>query len=115
MGDYFRSLDRIRALRPERLLPGHGSRIDNAAEVIAAYIAHRREREAQILEAVREGARTVDAVVRAVYGDVDPRLRLAAAGSALAHLRHLTGQGAISLEYGEEPGEIVAVRDAVTP
>ena len=113
MGDYFRSLDRIRELRPERLLPGHGSPIDNADEVIAAYIAHRREREAQILRAVRDGARTVDAVVRTVYGEVDPRLRSAAEGSALAHLRHLSGQGTISLEHGDEAGEIVAVRDAV--
>ena len=119
MGDYFRSLDRIRGLRPERLLPGHGSRIDVAAEVIAAYIAHRREREAQILRAVRDGARTVAAVVEAVYGEVDPRLRSAAEGSALAHLRHLAGQGTITLEHGEgtgdDPGYIVAARDAVVP
>ena len=113
MRAYFRSLDRIRALGPERLLPGHGSRMDDAAEVIAAYIAHRREREAQILGAVRDGARTVAAVVEAVYGEVDPRLRFAAAGSALAHLRHLAGQGTILLEHGEGTGDIVAVRDAV--
>ena len=117
MGDYFRSLDRIRALRPERLLPGHGDPIDNAADVIADYTAHRREREAQILRAVRDGARTVRAVVQAVYGEVDPRLRPAAAGSALAHLRHLAGQGTITLEHGEgagdEPARIEAVRDAV--
>ena len=113
MGDYFRSLDRIRALRPQRLLPGHGSRIDDAAEVIAAYIAHRREREAQILRAVRDGARTVGAVVQAVYGEVDPRLRAAAEGSALAHLRHLARRGTISLGHGDDPGDIVAARDAV--
>lgn len=111
MGDYFRSLDRIRALRPERLLPGHGNPMDNAAEAIAAYINHRREREAQILRAVRDGARTVGAVVDAVYGEVDPRLRSAAAGSALAHLRHLAGQGTVSLENGAVPGETVAVQD----
>ena len=113
MGEYFRSLDRIRALGPERLLPGHGSRIDNAAEVIATYIAHRREREAQIFRAVRDGARTVAAVVEAVYGEVDPRLRSAAAGSVLAHLRHLAGQGKVTLESGDESGDIVAVREAV--
>ena len=111
MGAYFRSLDRIRALLPERLLPGHGNPIDNAAEVIAAYIAHRREREAQILRAVRDGARTVGAVVQAVYREVDPRLRSAAACSALAHLRHLAGLGTISLEYGDEFGEAVTIRE----
>ncbi len=115
MGNYYRSLDRIRALRPERLLPGHGNRMDNAAEAIAAYISHRREREAQILRAVRSGARTVGAVVREVYGEVDPRLRSAAAGSALAHLRHLAGRGTISLECGEGTDDElagVAVLDA---
>lgn len=115
MGDYYRSLDRIRALRPERLLPGHGNRMDNAAEAVAAYIAHRRDREAQILRAVGDGARTVGAVVRTVYGEIDPRLRSAAAASAIAHLRHLAGQGAISLECGEGTDDElagVAVRDA---
>ena len=116
MGKYFRSLERIRALRPERLLPGHGDRMDDAAEAIAAYIAHRREREAQILEAVRSGAGTVEAVVRAVYGEVDPPLRSAAASSALAHLRHLADRGAVTLDQGYGTGgearEIVAVRDA---
>lgn len=116
MGRYYRSLDRIRALRPERLLPGHGNRMDNAAEAIDAYIAHRRDREAQILRAVRNGARTVGEVVGVVYGKIDPRLRSAATGSALAHLRHLVGLGAIFLERGEGNGDelqaAVAVRDA---
>lgn len=113
MGDYFRSLDRIRALRPERLLPGHGDPIDDAARVVAAYIAHRRDREDQILRAVEDGAGTVGAVVEAVYGEVDAGLRPVAAVSALAHLRHLAGAGRITLdEGGDEPRPAATAPDA---
>ena len=113
MGDYFRSLDRIRTLRPERLLPGHGDPMDDAARVVSAYIAHRRDREGQVLQAVEGGAGTVGAVVEAVYGEVDPRLRPAATVSALAHLRHLAGAGRITLdEGGDEPRTVATAPDA---
>ena len=53
MSDYMESLRRVQALQPATILPGHGERVDDAGALIAEYIAHRLEREAQILDAAR--------------------------------------------------------------
>ena len=97
MTGYLRSLVRVEEVGAARLLPGHGHEIDNPAEVIAQYLEHRMARERQILAAVREGARTVGAVVASVYKEVDPRLHPAAAVSVLAHLRKLDAEGKVDL------------------
>ena len=89
MGDYLRSLERVAGLRAALLLPGHGPRIDNPAEVIDHYIEHRLDREQQIVDAVRAGDGTVGEVVERVYADVDRELHPLAAMSVAAHLRKL--------------------------
>src|ERR671914_674287 len=43
--EYVASLDRLRALRPRRLLPGHGAIIEDPDALIAEYLAHRADRE----------------------------------------------------------------------
>jgi glyoxylase-like metal-dependent hydrolase (beta-lactamase superfamily II) len=53
MSEYMDSLRRVRDLHPVTILPGHGERVDDAASLIDEYIAHRLEREAQVLDAAR--------------------------------------------------------------
>jgi len=84
--DYMMSLERIRALRPARLLPGHGPIIDDPAALIDEYIAHRRLRSGQIAAAVAAGARTVDDIVEKIYPGISDRLRKAAEETVKAHL-----------------------------
>jgi glyoxylase-like metal-dependent hydrolase (beta-lactamase superfamily II) len=84
--DYLDSLSRVRALRPRRLLPGHGPAIDDPQAAIEGYIAHRAEREGQIVEALRRGAATPQQLVAPVYGTLPDGLQSAAADSILAHL-----------------------------
>jgi glyoxylase-like metal-dependent hydrolase (beta-lactamase superfamily II) len=62
--DYLASLRRVRDLAPRRLLPGHGPVIDSPSAIIDEYIAHREQREQQILKAILDGARTVPDIVR---------------------------------------------------
>ena len=103
MADYMRSLRRIAALDNRVLLPGHGPAHDAPGPFITALIAHREEREAGVLEALRAsgGAATAAALVPAVYGPaLDPRLAPAAARSLLAHLVKLAGEG-LALAEGE--------------
>ena len=90
---YLRSLQRVRALAPRRLLPGHGPAIDNPASAIDAYLQHRAEREAQVLGALQEGCRTAAAIAGRIYSGLDPSLEAAAVDTVLAHLVKLEAEG----------------------
>jgi glyoxylase-like metal-dependent hydrolase (beta-lactamase superfamily II) len=90
---YLASLERMRALAPNRLLPGHGPIVDDPIALIDEYIAHRQKREQQILEAMLAGARTVDEIVRRVYPALPESLSSAAADSVRAHLAKLRDDG----------------------
>jgi glyoxylase-like metal-dependent hydrolase (beta-lactamase superfamily II) len=87
--DYLRSLERVRALAPARLLPAHGPVIDDPRGLIDQYIAHRREREAQVLEALAAGCRTPAEIVSRIYVGLSPSLRPAAEETVRAHLQKL--------------------------
>ena len=90
---YLASLQRVRDLAPRRLLPGHGPIVDDPVALMDKYIAHRAEREQQILKAMLDGARTVDEIVRRVYPTLPASLSDAAADSVRAHLAKLRDEG----------------------
>jgi glyoxylase-like metal-dependent hydrolase (beta-lactamase superfamily II) len=93
--DYLESLHRLAEVGATTLLPGHGPVVENPAEVIGYYVAHREERLEQVARAVREGATTPRAVVETVYADVDRRLWPAAEQSVRAQLDFLAEAGRI--------------------
>jgi ribonuclease/clavin/mitogillin len=90
---YLESLKQIRGLAPARLLPGHGPIVDDPIVLIDEYLAHRAEREQQILKALLEGARTVPDIVKRVYPALPESLSEAAADSVRAHLAKLRDDG----------------------
>ena len=49
------------------MLPAHGPIIDDPVRVLREYIAHRLEREEQVVAALRAGKQTPDAIVAQVY------------------------------------------------
>lgn len=96
MAAYMASLARL-AERDDRLyLPGHGPPLPEPAPFVAALTAHRRDREATVLDALRAARRaTARDLVPPVYGPaLDDRLVPAAARSLLAHLIKLAAEGA---------------------
>ncbi len=95
MGDYFASLEKVRARGFQTLWPTHGAPVREVAPFIDAYIAHRREREAQILKALAAGHTRIKAMVPELYAAVDPRLHPAAAMSVLSHMRQLVREGRV--------------------
>lgn len=102
MAAYMASLSRV-AARPERLfLPGHGPPVPEPQRFAAALLAHRRQREARVLEALAAaGETTAEALVAPVYGPgLDPRLVPAAARSLLAHLLKLETEGRAARQGG---------------
>jgi glyoxylase-like metal-dependent hydrolase (beta-lactamase superfamily II) len=96
MAAYMASLDRLRARDDRLLLPGHGPPLPDPQPFMAALAAHRLEREAMVLDALRAARRaTARDLVPAVYGPaLDERLVPAAARSLLAHLVKLAAEGA---------------------
>ncbi|HEY2432606.1 MAG TPA: MBL fold metallo-hydrolase [Vicinamibacterales bacterium] len=90
---YLESLRRVRDLAPRRLLPGHGPIVEDPIALIDAYLAHREQREQQILKAILDGARTVPDIVRRVYPALPESLADAAAESVRAHLVKLGAEG----------------------
>lgn len=93
MSAYMASLERLVGTGLRRLYPGHGPVIDHPDDILASYLAHRLDRERQIVQALHDGAASVDGVVAMVYEDVDPALHPVAAVSVAAHLRALVADG----------------------
>jgi glyoxylase-like metal-dependent hydrolase (beta-lactamase superfamily II) len=95
MAAYLDALRRLRAMRLRSIAPGHGHLITDPRAKLDEYLAHRGEREAQILQAVQEGATTVDDVVACVYVDVPEALHPVARHSVHAHLLKLAAEGSV--------------------
>ncbi len=90
MIDYLNSLETMKNLPNLKFLCGsHGAAIADAKDKIESYIAHRLERENDILRAISEGAKTKKEIVEKVYADVSPELWKFAEKSVEAHLEKL--------------------------
>ena len=100
MTDYYASLDKVAARGFATLWPTHGPPITEPAPFIAAYKAHRLDRERQILEQIAAGHSQIKAMIPVMYAAVDPRLHPAAAGSVFSHLIHMVRQGVVSCDTG---------------
>jgi glyoxylase-like metal-dependent hydrolase (beta-lactamase superfamily II) len=111
LGDYMASLDRLLAERPTRIYPAHGPCIPDGTAKIREYIAHRLERDGQILEAMARGARRVTDIVEIVYAAYPESLHAAAGQSVTAHLRRLEKQGRARRTTDEDP--LVAAWESV--
>ena len=92
---YLRSLDKLAALRPRMLFPGHWDPVENAMGKITEYRAHRLEREAQILAEVKRGKGSAKELTRRVYGELDDKLMVAAEMTMRAHLHKLVVDGVV--------------------
>jgi glyoxylase-like metal-dependent hydrolase (beta-lactamase superfamily II) len=96
MAVYLESLERLKTLRRKlrTIAPAHGHLIEDPVARIDEYLAHRREREAQVLDVLRRsGPTTIEAIVEELYVDVVPELHPVAARTVWAHLRKLADEG----------------------
>ncbi len=90
---YLDSLRLLLALDLALILPGHGPVVEQPRAKLRQYLEHRLEREHQVLDQLRAGARTIPELVAAIYTDVPPALHPVAARSVLAHLQKLEAEG----------------------
>ncbi|CAA9534445.1 MAG: MBL-fold metallo-hydrolase superfamily [uncultured Solirubrobacteraceae bacterium] len=93
MAGYLDALERLLALELDVVLPGHGPPVTDPRAKLEEYLAHRRDRERRLLEALAAGARSEAELLDAVWDDVPPALRGAAAVTLAAHLGKLEEEG----------------------
>jgi glyoxylase-like metal-dependent hydrolase (beta-lactamase superfamily II) len=96
LAEYMDSLERLLAQNPSAIYPAHGPLIDDGQAKIREYIAHRKEREKQIVAALRDGPLDIQAIVELVYVGYPDTLHAAAGESVGSHLRKLEREGRVA-------------------
>jgi glyoxylase-like metal-dependent hydrolase (beta-lactamase superfamily II) len=110
MGQYLASLRLIAGRHFSTIWPTHGPPIREVDAFLAAYEAHRLDRERQVLEQLAKGPARVGEMVPVIYAAVDKRLYPAAAQSMLAHLIQLEREGRVIAEGALGLGAIFRLR-----
>jgi glyoxylase-like metal-dependent hydrolase (beta-lactamase superfamily II) len=95
MSAYMASLDKLLGRQDAVYWPTHGPAITQPQAHVRAFVAHRREREAGIVECLAAGSERIDAIVDKLYVGLQPGLRRAAGRSVHAHLIDLAGRGIV--------------------
>ncbi|NMM44970.1 MBL fold metallo-hydrolase [Rhodospirillaceae bacterium KN72] len=101
MAAYIASLRKLLTRSEDLYYPTHGNPISDAKRHVESFIAHRRDREIQILTCIARRIDRVADMVPAMYRDVPEHLHPAAARSVLAHLIHMTSEGRILCDTPE--------------
>lgn len=100
MADYLHSLEKVIGLGYARYVPAHGGVIEDGPDYARALLAHRQERNRQVVAAVNGGARKIRDLLAPIY----PQLALPLHGAALmtlkAHVEYLVDRGLIGATYG---------------
>jgi glyoxylase-like metal-dependent hydrolase (beta-lactamase superfamily II) len=90
---YVASLRVMLDLEPRTIYPGHGPVVPEAREKIRDYLAHRDEREREVLAGLANGPTTIGALAERIYAAYPPDVLPLARRSVLAHLKKLESEG----------------------
>jgi glyoxylase-like metal-dependent hydrolase (beta-lactamase superfamily II) len=104
MRDYLASLRKLLALDDvDAYFPTHGPEVPNPREYVSSFLAHRTEREEQILAFLGEGPKEIADFVPAMYAGYDKRLWYPAANSVYAHVLGMVEDGRVVVDGGGDP------------
>lgn len=109
MNQYLASLEKVLARGFKTLYPTHGAPITEPEPFIKAYIAHRLEREQQVIDCLKQGITKIADMVPILYANVDKRLWPAAALSLYAHVLRLVENGVAACDKAPEIGAIYQI------
>ena len=98
LGSFMRSLEKLSERDELIYYPGHGKPLREPKKMVLAQIAHRRDREAQILNSISKNSKTPSEIVDDVYIDLNPMLKTAAIRNVLAHLIDLYERKKVSVD-----------------
>jgi len=90
---YLAGIDRMLALDPAVICPGHGPIVMEPRAKLEEYRDHRLDRERRLVAALDDGLRTLDELLDRVWFDAPAILRPAAAVTLAAHLDKLAEEG----------------------
>jgi glyoxylase-like metal-dependent hydrolase (beta-lactamase superfamily II) len=97
---YLASCDLLLKRNDDHYWPTHGPSVRDPRTYVAALMAHRRERTAQIIALLRQHPHTVAEIVALLYIGLNEKLVKAAGRSVLAHLEALAAQGDAVVDSG---------------
>ena len=90
---YLESLERLKGYDASLMLPGHGQPVEEVARKLQELIDHRHEREGQVLGLLADGKTTPEAMLAAIYPELDRRMVPMALRQIEAHLAKLADDG----------------------
>ncbi len=96
MALYLQSLERLKGYDCALMLPGHGQAVHDVRSKLQELIDHRLEREEQVLRLLADGKRTPQAMLSAIYPELDKRIIPMARRQIEAHLAKLEAEGRVS-------------------
>ena len=102
LADYMDSLERLKREAPTWIYPAHGPKIAPGTPKVEEYLAHRLERERQVLGALEAGDRLVPDMVERIYVGYPENLHAAAGQSVTSHLLKLERDGRVRRHEDEE-------------
>jgi glyoxylase-like metal-dependent hydrolase (beta-lactamase superfamily II) len=88
----------LQSMKFDLFLPGHGDPVKNPRERLGFLVNHRRERESQIKEAIKEIALTALEITEIIYTEIDCSLIPAATRNVFAHLIDLHERGLVEFQ-----------------
>lgn len=103
MKDYLASLRKLLPRPEARYWPTHGPSVDDPFTYVSSFLAHREDRETQILAFFAGAAATIADLVPGLYAGYDKRLWYPAAGSVYAHVLSMIGDGRLRVAGGGDP------------
>jgi glyoxylase-like metal-dependent hydrolase (beta-lactamase superfamily II) len=98
MRAYMASLDKLLARSDQVYWPTHGPAITAPQPHVRAFVAHRREREAGILDCLAGGPQRIEEIVGKLYIGLAPGLQHAAGRSVHAHLLDLVSRDVVAAD-----------------
>lgn len=92
---YLATLQRLAALAPARIAPGHGDLVEDGVGYLAYYLQHRAERERQVLDLLAQGLGTPEELAERIYAGQPEAARRAGVAMTRAQLAALAAQGRV--------------------
>lgn len=101
MAAYMASLKKLLDRDDAIYYPTHGPAVTEPQRLARGLLAHRKQREGQILRLLGKQAQSIPAMVKVMYAGVAPVLHPAAGRSVLAHLIDLEARGLVARVGGD--------------